>query len=309
MLLPALALAALAVPSSAFGQATRTWVSGVGDDANPCSRTAPCKTFAGAISKTAAKGEINVIDPGGFGALTITKSITVKAEGPTAGVLTNAANAININAGANDKVTLSGLDINGLGTANHGIRITAAKTVVIKNNDIYEFARNGISVETSTPNSRVLVKNNHIHDNAGVGVMNAPLTAGSNSRVNVRRNEIEDNTCGIVATEFGVDPAFNYLADCGTASSASGVASRAVVDAFNNSLSHNFDSAAFARGGTTPALQAIVRLGGNEISQNANNWRAVQSGAIISFQNNMVDGNANPANPPTSTVGVSKRGR
>src|SRR5690349_19227494 len=57
--------------------ASRTWVSGVGDDVNPCSRTAPCKTFAGAISKTDVNGEINCLDPGGFGAVTITKSITI----------------------------------------------------------------------------------------------------------------------------------------------------------------------------------------------------------------------------------------
>src|SRR5438477_3797204 len=53
------------IPHFAFAQATRTWVSGVGDDVNPCSRTAPCKTFAGAISKTAGGGEIDVLDPGG----------------------------------------------------------------------------------------------------------------------------------------------------------------------------------------------------------------------------------------------------
>src|SRR4029453_5699115 len=75
-LLPALLLVALAVPSAASGEAARTWVSGVGDDANPCSRTAPCKTWAGAISKTAACGEIDALDPGGFGAVTITKRIT-----------------------------------------------------------------------------------------------------------------------------------------------------------------------------------------------------------------------------------------
>src|SRR5919197_344182 len=74
---PILVVAALALPGTAFGQATRTWVSGVGDDANPCSRTAPCKTFAGAISKTAAGGEISVLDPGGFGAVTITKGMTI----------------------------------------------------------------------------------------------------------------------------------------------------------------------------------------------------------------------------------------
>src|SRR5262245_27358756 len=79
-------------------QATRTWVSGVGDDANPCSRTAPCKTFAGAISKTATGGEINVLDPGGFGGVTITKSITISSEGFEAGVLVSGTNAIIINA-------------------------------------------------------------------------------------------------------------------------------------------------------------------------------------------------------------------
>ena len=78
-------LAFAATPASA--QATRTWVSGVGDDANPCSRTAPCKTFAGAISKTAPSGEINCLDPGGFGAVTITKSISLLCEGVIGGVL------------------------------------------------------------------------------------------------------------------------------------------------------------------------------------------------------------------------------
>src|SRR5712691_3114554 len=77
----------LAFSALAQAQATRTWVSGVGDDANPCSRTAPCKTFAGAISKTAACGEISVLDPGGFGAVTITKSITIDGDGTLAGIL------------------------------------------------------------------------------------------------------------------------------------------------------------------------------------------------------------------------------
>src|ERR1700745_3965303 len=92
---------AMAMPllysAPAQAQATRTWVSGVGDDANPCSRTAPCKTFAGAISKTANGGEIDVLDPGGFGALTITKSITINATGVTAGVLVAGTNGITIN--------------------------------------------------------------------------------------------------------------------------------------------------------------------------------------------------------------------
>ena len=101
---------------SAQAQATRTWVSGVGDDANPCSRTAPCKTFAGAISKTATGGEINCLDPGGFGAVTITKSITIICgEVGTAGVLGVGDEWHRRQRSAGAKVLLEGLDIEGLG--------------------------------------------------------------------------------------------------------------------------------------------------------------------------------------------------
>src|SRR5436853_4692350 len=92
---------ALAVTSLAHAQATRTFVSGVGNDADPCSRTAPCKTFAGAISKTFINGEIDCLDPGGFGALTITKSITIDCTGTLGSVLASGTNGFNINIAAN----------------------------------------------------------------------------------------------------------------------------------------------------------------------------------------------------------------
>src|SRR5260370_1120098 len=107
------ALLMLAFTSIASAQATRTWVSGVGDDANPCSRTAPCKTFAGAISKTAAGGEIDCLDQGGFGALTITKSITIDCDSGAGGVLNSGFNGIIIAAGANDTIMLRNLNIQG----------------------------------------------------------------------------------------------------------------------------------------------------------------------------------------------------
>src|SRR5579864_4334530 len=119
----------MAAPGHA--QATRTWVSGVGDDANPCSRTAPCKTFAGAISKTAAAGEINVLDPGGFGAVTITKAITIRADHVEAGVLVSGTNGIVVQAGPSDMVVLEGLDIEGLGSGLDGVRIVSGGTVYI----------------------------------------------------------------------------------------------------------------------------------------------------------------------------------
>ena len=109
----AIATFLLAFASFAQAQATRTWVSGVGDDANPCSRTAPCKTFAGAISKTAAAGEIDCLDPGGFGAVTITKAITLNCSGTFGSVLVAGTNGIIINALATDKVVLRNIQIHG----------------------------------------------------------------------------------------------------------------------------------------------------------------------------------------------------
>src|ERR1035441_6667701 len=99
-----LALLLIMSAGSAQAQATRTWISGVGDDANPCSRTAPCKTFAGAISKTIAGGEISVLDPGGFGAVTITKSISlINDYSGEAGILASGTTGVTVNAGATDR--------------------------------------------------------------------------------------------------------------------------------------------------------------------------------------------------------------
>jgi hypothetical protein len=143
-----LSTAALVVGFSTVvhAQATRTWVSGVGDDANPCSRTAPCKTFAGAISKTAPCGEISVLDPGGFGAVTITKSITINGTGTLAGILASLVNGVIVNAGANDTVILRDISINGACNGINGIRYLAGKTLMVEHCWIYGFAQNGIDV-------------------------------------------------------------------------------------------------------------------------------------------------------------------
>src|SRR5882757_10015294 len=122
----------LLASAPAHAQATRTWVSGVGDDANPCSRTAPCKTFAGAISKTAAQGEINCLDSAGFGAVTITKSISIFCNGVIGGILSAGTTGVIINALSSDKVVLKGLDINGAGTGVNGIRVISASAVTIE---------------------------------------------------------------------------------------------------------------------------------------------------------------------------------
>src|ERR1044072_6680057 len=178
----AIATFAFAFASVAQAQATRTWVSGVGDDVNPCSRTAPCKTYAGAISKTATNGEISTLDPGGFGAVTTTKSITIDgtngacfgsilASGTT-GVIVNDSLSATPNTAV---VTLRHLSINGaFTTAGSGIRFIAGKALIVEDCVIAGFtgtgtAGRGISVELTAGPRNVFIKDTNI-TNCTVGV-------------------------------------------------------------------------------------------------------------------------------------------
>jgi hypothetical protein len=164
--------------SLAFGQASRTWVSGVGDDANPCSRTAPCKTFAGAISKTAAGGEIDALDPAGYGAVTITKAITIDGGGgQVASVLVSGTNGIVVQAGPSDVVILRNLRINGIGTGINGIRFLAGKALDVENCDIFGFTNNGIDIALGA-SAQVTVKNTTVTNVTQVG-LRAVTTAGT----------------------------------------------------------------------------------------------------------------------------------
>jgi Right handed beta helix region len=161
--------------------ATRTWVSGVGDDANPGSRTAPCKTFAGAISKTANPGEIDCLDPGGFGAVTITKSVTLDGTGTFGSILASGTTGVIIN-GAGINVTLRGLSINGVGATPGltGVRIVAANNVHIIDCTISGFTTSpgrGID-DQRTAGGRLFVENTVIRDNT-IGIQIKPSSGAS----------------------------------------------------------------------------------------------------------------------------------
>jgi hypothetical protein len=178
--------------SGAFAQATRTWVSGVGDDVNPCSRTAPCKTYAGAISKTATGGEISVLDPGGYGTLTITKAITVDG-GSGAGwgsTLFSSVNGFVINITTNltsDKVILRNLSINGAGTTLgvDGIRFLDGQQLTVENVRIFNFSGDGIEVNQAQA-SNLFLKNVKItHGGVGIKITAAANCAGTMDDVHV----------------------------------------------------------------------------------------------------------------------------
>jgi hypothetical protein len=162
----------------AHAQATRTWVSGVGDDANPCSRTAPCKTFAGAISKTANGGEIDCLDPAGFGALTITKSISIICDQVSnGGVLVSGTNGFVVQAGPLDKIFLQGLDFEGLGTGVNGVLFNAGFELIIRKCTIHDFANNGVAVSSSTAGARTVIQESVIFNN---GTQGTASTGGVN---------------------------------------------------------------------------------------------------------------------------------
>jgi hypothetical protein len=252
-----------AAPANA--QATRTWVSGVGDDANPCSRTAPCKTFAGAISKTAAGGEINCLDPGGFGALTVTKAITVSCEIGTAGVLVSGTNGIIVNAGANDVVTLRGLDFQGLGTGLNGIRILAAKSVFVDKCLINNFATNGIELAPSATVTTLVVTNTAITNSGGVtgaGVKVASTGTGF-ARAFLRNVTLDRNFNGVSAAATGQTSAINVVESAITASGGAGLIATGTGGSIKVGASFIIGNGAAATSGN------VSSFGTNEIIDNS----------------------------------------
>ena len=271
----------LAVAAQLGAQATRTWVSGVGDDANPCSRTAPCKTFAGAISKTAANGEIDVLDPGGFGAVTITKSITIDGGGFVAGVLVSGTNGIVVSAGPADTVILRGLDIDGLGVSGdlRGVQFSAGKQLIIDKCNIYGFGRRNVSIESSTPGAEVLISNSLVHDS----VTNGIVVAGSANKVvldNVQ--SINNVNSGLVVTSSAsVQTRESVLSNNGGAGL---IVDNSAVDAQSAMISNNGT-------GIISQNSAIVRISNVTISGNGTGL-SISGGAVVdSFGNNQIAGN------------------
>lgn len=184
-----------------YGQASRTWVSGVGDDANPCSRTAPCKTFAGAISKTAAGGEIDALDPGGYGAVTITKAITIDGGGGiVASVLVSGTNGIVVQAGPSDVVILRNLMINGIGSGLSGVRFLAGKDLNVEHCFIFGFTQNGIDIALNQGTAAsVHVYNSVLKNNSGAGLRATNAVAPS-VFVGIDHTEVALDNIGIEAS-------------------------------------------------------------------------------------------------------------
>jgi hypothetical protein len=290
--------------SPAFAQATRTWVSGVGDDVNPCSRTAPCKTFAGAISKTAANGEINVLDSGGFGSINITKSITIDGAGAHASILAANVNGVIVN-GAGITVNVRNLVINGAGfTTGNGIRILQAAAVNTDNVTIMNFggtgtSGRGITIETSTSGVMVNVSNSSIYNMNSHGIHSVP-TSG-NVLLTVDNVRIARGTLSGIDVRELTAATINRSALTGNRNGA-GVTlelTSATATISNSLLAGNAVGVDHGTNITAPS----AFLYGNTITRNTVSGLRINGGTITSLGNNLIRGNAgNEA--PTVTIGT-----
>jgi len=274
-------------------QASRTWVSGVGDDVNPCSRTAPCKTFAGAISKTAAGGEIDALDPAGYGALTITKAITIDGGGgQVASVLVSGTNGIVVSANAStDGVILRNLRINGIGTGLNGVQFLSGKALGIENCAIFGFTQNGINIASS--GGRVWVTNSDVTNNAGHGVSVVSTAATS---VSIDHSRLELNNFGVLAgsnSKVTVTNSSSSLNAFGFV--AQPAAGTGELDIQNSTASLNTNTGVFSGGGAGIATTRIanVSMFGNTVAGIV----AASNGTVQSYLNNFNSSGGAPSGP------------
>jgi hypothetical protein len=309
----AVALFALTFASAANAQATRTWVSGVGDDANPCSRTAPCKTFAGAISKTAPGGEIDALDPGGYGALTITKSITIDGGGgQVASVLVAGTNGIVVAAQSSDVVILRNLRFDGLrgaGNANaglNGIRLISGAVLNLDNDFIFGFNNNGIDIEPNQAGlSLVLITNTIVKNCGGDGVFVAP-TGGGTSKVVIEHGYFAECANGLHARSNSRvnarNSVFSLNATNGVFSDGltSGVAA---IFVWTSQISSNGGNG--VRSGQPGNVGSSgMEIAQNQIDNNGGNGVLVSTNGVVNtFTNNSIQGNGTDGCPSCTGIG------
>ena len=239
MLAVTLAVFLHAPPAYAQGL-SHTWISGAGDDANPCSRTSPCRTFTGAQAKTVAGGEIDLIDAANAGTVAILKAITIDGgNGQGTNVLANGNNGIVVRPNAGT-VILRNLRIQGVGGALNGIVVESGSLVVVENCEIYGFASNGILVTTSTGTTRIVVDNTRVLSNGG-GIQIKPT--GGATTVSVSGVVASGNGFGIGVDTTGGGTA-SVIIDRMTASENSGNGLQALgtgttVEMGFSTLAHN----------------------------------------------------------------------
>lgn len=298
-LFASVAIAAL-YAGSANAQASQTFVSGTGDDANACSRTAPCKTFTGAITKTNAGGDIYCLDPGGYGPVTINKAISIICDGTFAGIAVNTGNAITVNAGAVDSVTLSGIEIDGLGLGHTGIAFNTGGALHLRNVKVRNFSRFGLSFAPFATSKLYVTDGVFTENGSGVlptdaGIIVQPATGGS-ANAHLSRVRLENNFNGLVTIGVSGAGAINISMDDSlvSGSASNGVFGRVPPGGapFGLMISGSMISGNFGAGLRADQSSAsIIRVGNSMISANAVGISTANAAQIRSFGDNQVNAN------------------
>jgi hypothetical protein len=277
-------------------QAQRVFVSATGLDGNPCTFASPCRTFQHAHDVAPSGGEIDVLDPAGYGALTITKAISIQGHG-FAGIAAVSGDAITVNAGATDKINLRGLLIDGVGTGNNGVTFTAGATLDVQECLVRNFKGNGILFQPSGT-STLFVSDGRIAANGGDGI--AVLGGGAIGAIN--RVTIENNV--LFGLHFGNGSPTTVSLTVSDSTISNNGAGVALVGSANSAttmlrdvvVSDNTTDGVLANGSS-----ATIRLTRSTITGNDNGLRTVSSGKIISFGDNSVAGNVVDG-APTSII-------
>jgi len=280
-------LAPLLASVPAHAQATRTWVSGVGDDANPCSRTAPCKTFAGAISKTNASGEIDCLDPGGFGGITITKAITLNCSATLGSIVVAGTPAITINAPA-AIVVIRSLQLFGAGAGTIGINITAAAVVSIEDCVVTQFGQQGISDTRTAGNTKLFIRNTIVSHNGKTGI---DLTGKSPNNVEIENTSSINNLYG-AAAGTGNNVMIRRSVLSGNTTAGVEADPGGAVDVDNSAISGN---------GTGVTAGGTIRLSNSDVSFNTTGL----SGTVTTYGNNRLFGNGTLGGTLSAAGGAS----
>lgn len=290
--------AVFALPASAAALAQRTFVSGFGSDVGTtCSRTDPCKTWAGALAQTAVGGEIDALTSGAFGIVTLTHSITLNGGGQQAGVLSSGTDGIVIDAPGGD-VTLRGIDFAGIGSGLNGVKVLAAASVHLEDSQIYGFVDDGVDFVPTDAHSKLYVEDTSIHDNSGDAVLVAPGAGSVSDSASLTDDSFEANQCGVVASSLGANTTFTT--NCGTPDSGSASGS-ATVTATSDSMSANVGSGGTPSGTGVLANSATVITGGDIITGNTNGLVELNGGVIDSLGDTDVFGNTTDGTPTAIT--------
>lgn len=275
--------------------ADRTWVSGLGSDMNPCSRTAPCQTFAAAYANTNVGGQINVIDAGGYGSLTITHSITIDGSESFSSVLSSMDTVgFLINAGPSDVVVLRGLNIQGGGK--NGIRFLGGGKLYVEDCRIFGFQERGISFEPNDK-SELFVKDSIIRDNGTAGI--AVVPSGGAARATIDHTRLDGNQNGLSVLDDSMVTIRDSVASSNTINGVVLLNSAAPPSAsIENCLITNNTS----NGIKVTGNKTIARLSGSTVTANDTGLLVAGGGAIESFGNNNVEGNISTNGVPSNTI-------